>query len=979
MEDSCKRSEKLCHDVIVKHEGQEAIVTLMLPRGSEKTITEIKQRIRRLKKISHTHIAHLISHSYSEENSHLSLRYFVGDAVQLSQLLVSPADHDFTKPRITETSIIGILLHTASALGFACSPIRSQLMNTSSEHHSLLSPSFLFLNERTRMVFVVAVGVYWNILQPDESKDITSTRSHNREKDDVLGLGRILNDIIMQSDRFYSGLLKKVVNSMISEDPRTRPDFANLSIFLSSLVEIQQNPQYKSVTCAAPVDEVPPSRTIRRSSSQIPNYQRSPSPSYEKYVSATYQSANLPRTSHSTKTSIEHFSYTAPIKKPVSVLEKTLEVESRHKMVRLNNFQFSPGLRRSPRSLVGRDDNLSRKINLLFDSVESGNIEEVRRVKDIFARGTDSQGNTALIRALQLRNTNIAMELLSLEYMKRNNRGQLPLMVSLAEKMDAVTVELLLNYDEFYGTVDSDGNTALMYAVMSHSKKAVEALAPYEHNIPNKEGKYPIHVAIEASLIDIALCLLEYNSNVLDKEYRTLSEYCNVYECTLVRDRLLTISKQEADSSNYTELMVAAGLNNIDSIYKHIPLQVGMRHSSGETALMIAIRKNHLDAIRILLPYEFHLPDKEGHFFVYQAGLTGSRQVIRCVLDSLFSDSMLVCLQFDEQLNEIAIELRTMIEEAIASNDQYVLRNCIQDLDSIIGHQVETGAISTYYDDLWVGPSTPLMVPESAIHLGETDLDVHALDISSTHGYPEVSTSSQLHDQTVIYNSELSKPSYISVSLKDSKSVTSSKLGRRSPNSLASSSVVPSNGVSRLHTKVPALHSDNLHENSSSTNLLIEGRKTKTLLTASSVGFKELSESLQSSTTTLFSTDVNEYGNTPLTCSVLNSDICSVKNFAKKYACSLNNKGETALHTALQMPNNATTLEMVRILAPLEWNISSSKGTYPIEVAAIRMLREALLILVEHDTRYSAESIKAIKKAIDEGDAEAVKRLVRSK
>lgn len=86
---------------------------------------------------------------------------------------------------------------------------------------------------------------------------------------------------------------------------------------------------------------------------------------------------------------------------------------------------------------------------------------------------------------------------------------------------------------------------------------------------------------------------------------------------------------------------------------------------------------------------------------MYQAGLTGSRQLIKCALDSLFTDAMLMCLQFDDNLSEIAIELRAMIEEALVSNDQDLLRNCIQDLDSIISHQVETGAIVTYYDDLW--------------------------------------------------------------------------------------------------------------------------------------------------------------------------------------------------------------------------------------------------------------------------------------
>lgn len=981
METGYNGSKQPRNGITVTHEGKEAVVTLMISRASEKRINEIAHRLRRLSKVVHTHISPLVSHSYSRENSCLSLRYFVGDAVQLSEILANSTEQNSAKPRITETAIIGLLLHTASALGFVCNPIRAQLMNISPEHHSLLSPDFLFLNERTRMVSVVAVGVYWSILQSEESGDATSALSYEREKEDVLRLGQIINNIIGQSDRFYSGLLKRIVNTMLDENPRTRPDFASLSIFLSSLVELQQNPQYRPTALAVPVDKIPSPRVLRRSSSQIPNYQRSPSPTYDNYIPIMHQSTNIPRTSYSTKSPTEHFGYTAPIKRPVSVLEKPLEAGGRVKPMKLNAGQFSPGLRTCPRNPIGRDMRNTRGINLLFDSVESNNIEEVRRVKEMFARGTDSQGNTALMRALQLRSTDIAMELLSLEYMKRNSKGQLPLMISLAEKMDAVTVELLLNYDEFYGTVDDDGNTALMYAVMSHSKKAVEALAPYEHNIPNKEGKYPIHVAIEAALVDIALCLLEYNSNILDKEYRTLSEYCDIYKCALVKDRLLTINRQESSAaSDYTTLMVAAGLNNIDEIYKHIPSQVGMRHSSGETALMIAIRKNQLDAIRILLPYEFHLPDKAGHFFVYLAGLTGSRQVIRCVLDSLFTDSMLMCLQLDDQLSEIAAELRTMIEDTLTSNDQDVLHNCIQDLDSIISHQVEAGAIATYYDDLWVGPSTPLMVPESAIHLGEADLDIHALDVSNARTYAEASTSSQPHDRTAIHNSEFFKPSHMSASLKGSKSVASSKLGYRSPNSLVLSPTVQNSNISKLNDKVSILRSEDLYDRSSSTeNLLTGERKTKTLLTASSVGFKELSESLRSSSTTLFSADVNEYGNTPLTCSVLNSDINSVKSFAKRYACSLNNKGETALHTALQMPDNATTVEMVRVLAPLEWNVSSSSGTYPTDVAAIRMLREAFLILVEHDTRYSAESVSVIKKAIDEGDIETIKRVVRSK
>lgn len=979
MASSCIWSTQPFDKVSVVQEGQEAIVTLSLPRITNKHSNSIMQQLRKLTKLAHSHISPLISHTYSPETSCLSLRYFVGNAVQLSKLLARSAEHDHTKRPITETTILGILLHTASALGFICSPIRSQIMNIPPQHHSFLSPDLLFINEATRMASVVAVGVYWSLLQPDESRGVDQALSSACEKEDILVLGQLMNNIIIQSSELYSGLLKRIINLMLDENPQNRPTFANLSIFLSSLIEMQQNPQYKPRTITTPAEELHPPRIIRRASTQIPNYQRSPSPSYDSYASPMRRSAEIPKASHHAQDIIEHLGHTAPIKRPVSVLQKALKVESRPKAIPFPSTQLSPGPRMNTSSPIRGGVKPSRRYNLLFEAVESNNIEEVRRLKEIFACGTDNLGNTALMRALQLRSTDIAMELLPLEFQKRNNKGQLPLMISLMEKMDAVTIELLLNYDEFYGTTDDEGNTALMYAIMSNFKKAVEALAAHEHSIPNKKGKYPIHVAIENAYIDLALYLLEYNSSVLDGEYRTLSEYCDLYSCTLVKDRLLTISKQESStSSDYTALMVAAGLNNIDDLYKYIPTQIGMRHVSGETALIIAIRKTQMDAMRILLPYEFHLPDKAGHFFVYQAGLTGSRQIITCALDSLFTDTMLMCLQLDEHLNEIAVELRGMVEDALTSNDQDLLRSCIQDLDSIISHQVETGAIATYYDDLWIGPSTPLLVPESAIHLGETDLDIHALDISNARTYAEASTSSQLNERTIVHGSEVFKPSHVSNILKDSTSTTSFKLGRRSPSSLALSSTAQASDGSRLNSKVSTLRNGNLHDHSSSANLPTEKRRNKILLSASSVGFKELSESLHSSSTAAFSTDVNEYGNTPLTCSVLNSDISSVKNLAKKYACSLNNKGETALHTALQMPNNSTTMEMVRILAPLEWNVSSSSGAYPVELAAIRMLREAFLILVEHDSRYSAESVEAIKKAIDEGDIETIKRLVQS-
>ncbi|EFO63548.1 Protein 21.1 [Giardia lamblia P15] len=970
------------NEITVTQEGQEATVTVVLPKLTEKDINNMAQHLRRLSKLAHTHISPLISHTYSKKSSCLSLRYFVGDAVQLSQIMTRSAEKNSAKPQITETTIVGLLLHATAALGFICNPIRSQLMNVPPQHHSFLSPDFIFINEHTRMASILAVGIYWNILQPEGSRDTTPTTSYNREKEDVLMLGRLIDNIITQSAGPYSGLLKRIVNLMLNESPQSRPNFAELSIFLSSLVELQQTPQYKSKRCVASADELQPPRTMRRASTQIPDYQRSPSPTYERYASTTYRSTEVPKASHCIQSPTEHFSYTAPIRRPISVLQQVMKTKGQPGTMHPIFPQPFLKSQTNPGSPFSKDMKLSRKCNLLFEAVESNDISEVRRLKELFARGTDASGNTALIRALQLRNTDIAMELLPLEYQKRNSKGQLPLMVSLIEKMDAVAVELLLNYDEFYGTTDDKGNTALIYAVASHFKKAVEVLAAHEHNISNKEGKYPIHIAIENGFVDLALYLLEYNSNVLDKEYKTLSEYCDLHNCPLVKDRLLTITKQESSiPSDYTALMVAAGLNDIDDLYKYLPLHVGMRHVSGETALMIAIRKSQVDAIRVLLPYEFHLPDKAGHFFMYQAGSTGSRQVIKCALDSLFTDTMLMCLQFDDNLSEIAVELRVMIEDALTSNDQDLLRSCIQDLDSIIGHQVETGAIATYYDDLWVGPSTPLLLPESAIHLGETDLDIHALDVSNIRAYAEASTSSQINEQ-VITSSRLSKPLCVSNALKDSKSVTSSKLsrlGHRSSSSLALQATAQVNGASKSIGKVSAATSGDSHDHSLSTELSAERKKAKTLLTASTVGFKELSESLQSSSATLFSTDINEYGNTPLTCSVLNSDVSSVKSFAKRYACSLNNKGETALHTALQLPNNSATVEMVRILAPLEWNVSSSNGTYPIELAAIRMLREAFLILVDHDSRYSTELVRAIKKAIDEGDAETVKSLVWSK
>lgn len=984
MASSYQRPNQPFNGVTVTQEGQEATVIVILPKLTEKGINNMAQHLRWLSKLAHTHISPLISHTYSKESSCLSLKYFVGDAVQLSQIMARSAEKSSGKAHITETTIIGLLLHAAAALGFVCNPIRSQLMNVPPQHHSFLSPDFIFINEHTRMASIVAVGIYWNLLQPEDSRDMMPTISYSREKEDVLVLGKLINNIIMQSTGSYSGLLKRIVNLMLNEDPQSRPNFADLYIFLSSLVELQQNPQYKPKGSTAPPDELQPPRAMRRASTQIPDYQRSPSPTYERYTSIMHRSIEVPKTSRCVQSPTEQFSHTAPIKRPVSVLQQVIKTRSQSRTMQPIFPQSSPGLQtQQAGSPVSRNMKVTRKCNPLFEAVESNDIGEVRRLKELFARGTDASGNTALIRALQLRNTDIAMELLPLEYQKRNSKGQLPLMVSLIEKMDAVAVELLLNYDEFYGTTDDKGNTALMYAVMSHFKKAVEVLVVHEHSIPNKEGTYPIHVAIKHGFIDLALYLLEYNSDVLDREYRTLSEYCDLYNCPLVKDRLLTISKRASSApSDYTALMVAAGLNDIDDLYRYLPSHVGMRHASGETALMVAIRKNQVDAMRVLLPYEFHLPDKTGHFFMYQAGLTGSRQLIKCALDSLFTDAMLMCLQFDDNLSEIAIELRAMIEEALVSNDRDLLRNCIQDLDSIISHQVETGAIVTYYDDLWVGPSTPLLIPDSAVHLGEADLDINALNVSNSGVYAEASTSSQLTEQVITSRLRLSKPSYASNVFKDSKSVTSSKpsrLDRRSSSSLALSSTVQVNDVSKPASKVSTVINGDSHDPSSSTGLSAERKKAKTLLTASTVGFKDLSESLQSSSATLFSTDINEYGNTPLTCSVLNSDVDSVKSFAKRYACSLNNKGETALHTALQLPNNSTTVEMVRILAPLEWNVSSSNGTYPIELAAIRMLREAFLILVEHDSRYSAESVKAIKKAIDEGDTKTVKSLVWSK
>lgn len=185
----------------------------------------------------------------------------------------------------------------------------------------------------------------------------------------------------------------------------------------------------------------------------------------------------------------------------------------------------------------------------------------------------------------------------------QNNAGQTALM--LAAELGNETLVRLLITDEI-GLQDNEGKTALMYAVQKDSLACVELLLR-EVDKSTVDGKYAYTLAAEQKRGSIVRRILRsvpgYQASDSELDI-AISLGDTACIQFLIRDQ------RNLPAKDMTELMIAAWHGN-ERLVAHYLHQVQQRDREGRTALMYAVRKGSLSCVQLLVQ-ECGLQDETG-------------------------------------------------------------------------------------------------------------------------------------------------------------------------------------------------------------------------------------------------------------------------------------------------------------------------------------------------------------------------------
>jgi len=178
-----------------------------------------------------------------------------------------------------------------------------------------------------------------------------------------------------------------------------------------------------------------------------------------------------------------------------------------------------------------------QKYTPLMWAVMNGNVDVISillRSDRVDVTAKDSQGKTALIWALEQGNPDVIITMLELSQVNRDsinekNRNGLTKLMVAANKGDAEVVSAILQSDKIKEDVltakDRNDNTALILAIMKGHKHVVDAIIASgkivpANDLPNKDGKTALMLALELNHDDIALTLIHagIGINTPDKE-----------------------------------------------------------------------------------------------------------------------------------------------------------------------------------------------------------------------------------------------------------------------------------------------------------------------------------------------------------------------------------------------------------------------------------------------------------------------------
>lgn len=238
-------------------------------------------------------------------------------------------------------------------------------------------------------------------------------------------------------------------------------------------------------------------------------------------------------------------------------------------------------------------------------AMEQPPLKELRSSAVLF----DGKANTLLMQASLLGDVAAARQLLD-QAGSANKSGRTALMMA-ASAGNAEIVALLIETGKETRKQDSEGRTALYFAVKGLHYSSIRHLATYEAGLQKSDGQTSLMVgAKRGGKMLLELLDVEIGMQSTDgwTALMAAADSGNVEACTYLISREAGLSMK----SGWTALMSAAWNGHLEIVSLLCEKEAGMQKTNGFTALMAAARNGNLDCLKILLPREYELAQASG-------------------------------------------------------------------------------------------------------------------------------------------------------------------------------------------------------------------------------------------------------------------------------------------------------------------------------------------------------------------------------
>ncbi|ESU40039.1 Serine/threonine protein kinase [Giardia duodenalis] len=235
----------------------------------------------------------------------------------------------------------------------------------------------------------------------------------------------------------------------------------------------------------------------------------------------------------------------------------------------------------------------------LMHAAQQGHVEPVRLLveKEKEKGLQDRSGRTALMHAAHNNHSRVVEILAARECRKTYSNGRTALMIA-AERGHTEIVAALAPHEK--GLVDSSGNTALMLAASNAHTEAVRVLVEHEKGARDSRGRTALMTAAQRGDLEMVKVLAEHEKGITDEDGHTALVHA---ARAGHREAAELLMEHEKDVTDWTMLMCAATLGDVDMVSQHIG-ERGQKDKRGQTALILAAQNGRDDVVKFLMKYE---------------------------------------------------------------------------------------------------------------------------------------------------------------------------------------------------------------------------------------------------------------------------------------------------------------------------------------------------------------------------------------